>query len=683
MFSKMKKEFQAHVETMIAEQSHLFVTSADPDKLWELYLESFLPEHNQIFREKREHDCSGCKSFIRKFGNVVAISAGKVISIWDFKTSQPEYDPSIKAMSDYIHQSEVVDVFLTDEQSQGHNKDHEKIVIGIITWEHFYFQLPKRFILSKDKTVLNKKRAEYRDTRNVFLRSLNEITVEAVDTVLELIDQKSLYRGEEWKGPLQTFRKLQIEWTEASFLASWVWKTATTIGPAIGKIRNHSIGVLLQDLSQEVDLNIAVRKYEKIVAPTNYKRPKAIFTKKMIQQAQEKVVSLGFENSLERRHAVIEDITVNNILFANKDSIQRMSNNLDVFNDLTQTVSDKLPNLDHIETVDSDTFINDVLPNLTELKILMENRLEPNLVSLIAPMDKEAPTMFKWANPFSWAYNGNIADSMKQRVAKAGGNINGDLRFSIMWNENRDNNNDFDAHAKEPRGNHIYFPTKGKSHPSSGMLDVDIVNPFSRTQVPDGGAAVENIVWSNKAKMPSGKYSLYVHNYSHNGGRSGFSAEIEFDGVIHQFNYDKELRQNEEIDVAEVIFENGKFKINPILPATTTSKTFWNVSTQKFHPVSTVMFSPNYWDNQNGIGHRHVFFMVNNCLNDSKPNGFFNEFLPETLLEHKRVFEALGSKMRVQEADNQLSGIGFSTTKRNYVVLKIKGNFDRAIKVNF
>ena len=638
MFSEMKKEFQVHAETMIAEQNHIFVTSADPDKLWELYLESFLPDHNQIFREKREHDCSGCKAFIRKFGNVVAISDGKVISIWDFKTSQPEYNPSIKAMADYVHQSEVVDVFLTDEQNQGHDKDREKLDEEIITWEHFYFKLPKRFILSKDKTVLNKKRAEYRDTRNVFLRSLNEITVAAVDTVLELIDQKSLYRGEEWKGPLQTFRKLQIEWTEASFLASWVWKTATTIGPAIGKIRNHSIGVLLQDLSQEVDLNIAVRKYEKIVAPTNYKRPKAIFTKKMIQQAQEKVVSLGFENSLERRHAVIEDITVNNILFANKDSIQRMSNNLDVFNDLTQTVSDKLPNLDHIETVDSDTFINDVLPNLTELKILMENRLEPNLVSLIAPMDKEAPTMFKWDNPFSWAYNGNIADSMKQRVAKAGGNINGDLRFSIMWNENGDNNNDFDAHAKEPRGNHIYFPTKGKSHPSSGMLDVDIVNPFSRTQVPDGGAAVENIVWSNKAKMPSGKYSLYVHNYSHNGGRSGFSAEIEFDEVIHQFNYDKELRQDEEIDVAEVIFENGKFKINPILPATTTSKTFWNVSTQKFHPVSTVMFSPNYWDNQNGIGHRHVFFMVNNCLNDSKPNGFFNEFLPETLLEHKRVF---------------------------------------------
>jgi len=29
MFSKMKKEFQVHAETMIAEQNHLFVTNAE------------------------------------------------------------------------------------------------------------------------------------------------------------------------------------------------------------------------------------------------------------------------------------------------------------------------------------------------------------------------------------------------------------------------------------------------------------------------------------------------------------------------------------------------------------------------------------------------------------------------------------------------------------------------------
>ena len=683
MFTRMKQEFQVHVESMLENQTHLFVVDIDPDKLWNLYLENIPKEFNQVFRKKREHDCSGCKSFIRHFGNVVTIVDDKIISIWDFETSQREYQLSLKAMSTYIHQNKITDVFLIDTQGQGHDKDREKINEEIITWDHFYFKLPKRFVISTDKTLLNKKRGEYRDTRNVFLRSLSEITTDAVETVLELIDQNSLYKGEEWELLLQNFNDLQKQFAKITDVETWSWLTSISVGPVLGRIRNHSIGVLLQDVSNKIDLNEAVKRYEKIVAPTNYKRPKAIFTKKMIEQAQAKIVELGFENSLERRHAKIEDITVNNILFANKDSIKRMKEPLDVFNDLTKTIKEDLPNLERIESIEAQTFINDILPKLTEVEVLMENRLEPSLVSLIAPTNSNAPTLFKWNNPFSWAYNGNITDSMKQRVQKAGGNINGVLRFSIMWNENRDNNNDFDAHTVEPNGNHIYFPTARQMHRSSGMLDVDITQPFERSQVPDGGTAVENIVWTDKNQMPFGIYQFYVHNYAHNGGRSGFSAEIEFDGIIHQFNYDKELRQDDRVKVANIIFENGKFKIQPILPSTTISKTIWNIQTQTFLPVSTVMFSPNYWDNQNGIGHRHVFFMINDCLNESKPNGFFNEFLPEPFLVYKRVFEALGSKMKVQDSDNQLSGVGFSTTKRNYVVLRVKGSFNRVIKINF
>jgi len=40
------------------------------------------------------------------------------------------------------------------------------------------------------------------------------------------------------------------------------------------------------------------------------------------------------------------------------------------------------------------------------------------------------------------------------------------------------------------------------------------------------------------------------------------ALKIEFDGVIHQFNYDKELRQDEKIIVANIIFENGNLRFN-------------------------------------------------------------------------------------------------------------------------
>jgi len=94
------------------------------------------------------------------------------------------------------------------------------------------------------------------------------------------------------------------------------------------------------------------------------------------------------------------------------------------------------------------------------------------------------------------------------------------------------------------------------------------------------------------------------------------------------------------------------------------------------------MYSPNYWDNQDSIGNRHYFFMLKNCLNSESPNGFFNEYLKQDLLEHKRVFEALGGKMKVEDDFNQLSGIGFSSTQRNSIVVKVEGHVNRAIKIN-
>ena len=61
----------------------------------------------------------------------------------------------------------------------------------------------------------------------------------------------------------------------------------------------------------------------------------------------------------------------------------------------------------------------------------------------------------------------------------------------------------------------------------------------------------------------------------------------------------------------------------------------------------------------------------------------FNEYLKEELLKHKRVFEALGAKTAVKDDPEQLSGIGFSVTKHDNVIVKVKGNTERTMKVIF
>ena len=664
----------------ISATNNLFETDIDKDCLWNLYLDSFPEGTNPVYRERRIYDCSACRQFIRNIGGAVYIDEDlNIHSIFEFDTGSETFQPVMDAMATYVTSRPIVDIYFNDSSAVGIDKNRELLDDGTVkTWDHFFVTLPPT-IYDTHKTQISIKKARIRDRKNVFKRSLDEISMDAIDTVLELIYSNTLYKGEEWKTYLEVLRKnkeLYMAVPEDKKEA-YAWKRAIKLNDAVGKIRNHSIGVLLTDISEGIDLDSAVRRYENIVAPTNYKRPKAIYTKKMLEEAKQKITELGYLDSLPRRFATLDDITVNNILFSNKDAAKRISG--DIFDDMIEDIAVDPKKFSRIEEVSAEKFVNDILPTAKSLEVLLENRHAKNMVSLIAPINKNAKSMFKWNNGFSWAYTGNITDSdIRENVKNAGGKIDGVLRFSIQWNEVGTDNCDLDAHCIEPNGYEIYFgrARRPSVSPMSGQLDVDIIHP-------NGDVAVENITWGDSSCMKEGAYIFYVHQYS-GSARHGFRAEIEFNGTVYSFDYNKTIRSGERINVAEVRMDQyGNFILKELIPSSVSTREVWGLKTNSCVPVTVVMYSPNYWDDQQGIGHRHYFFMLKDCVNPEQPNGFYNEFLDSRLNEHKRVFEALGSKLAVASADDQLSGIGFSATKRNDLAIKVKGATERIMKIKF
>ena len=663
MFKDFVKAIQKNLQQMSKDSSRLFTVNVDTEELYNLYLDSFPAGTNEIYRERREYDCSCCRHFIRDVGNVVSIKNGELHTIWGINpVSDDKYNVVAAALDAYVKQKAVLGVFLKKEKRIGTPENREMLPTGKINkYEHFFVDLPEICIFKEYYGhTLEGDLSQFRDIRNVFKRSLDEISKEAIDTVLELIAQNSLYKGAEWKKQLTEFKNYQKEYGKLTDEQKelWIWEKSIAAGAVIGKIRNHSIGTLLVNISEGMDLDIAVRKYEQIVAPVNYKRPKAIFTKKMLEDAKKTITELGYMDSLQRRFATLDDITVNNILFSNKDAAKRITGAMDLFDEMEQDVAIDPKRFSKVEEISAEDFIKNVLPVAKELEVYLENKHIQNMVSLIAPEVADAKTMFKWNNGMSWAYTGNITDSdIKENVKAAGGSVTGIVRFSIQWNDgNGKDNSDLDAHCLEPQGgDHIYFSHKISRY-TGGELDIDITDPIYQCKS-NGGVAVENITYPSKERMKPGTYKFYVNQYSFRNSQ-GFKAEIEVNGEIHSYEYNTPVRGN--VDVAEVILDqSGNFKVVDKLPGNcaTISKDVWGIKTLQFTPVSVVCYSPNYWDEQKGIGHQHLFFMLKDCINPEEPNGYYNEFLKPELEQHRRVFETLGAKAHVKDVDDQLSGV--------------------------
>ena len=658
---------------------HLYRVDLSKDQLWDTYLSAFPEGTNPMFRERTVHDCQCCKQFIRQMGGVVAYVNGERFSVWTEGVDSD--DPIISAVSTAMDNlctdsnTPIREPFFHYEKQVGtaHNRSG---VDPNEEWDHFALVLPAIHIKKADEiaTIISKMNS----SKAVFTRALEDISMDSIETVIELIEQGSLYRGEENMHVLNKFHALKTAYNGLSGcigMEEWLWKTSRRAEQAIVRIRNTSIGTLLIDLTEGKTLDAAVGAFEAMVAPSNYKRPTALITKTMIANAEATCTELGFTEALQRRHAQLEDIKVTNVLYVSRTTIKKLSGG-NPFAELAEEATVDIKKLSKVEEVDVATFVADILPKTEKLEILMENHHENNLMSLVAPADPEAANMLKWGNNFSWTYNGEITDSMKQRVKAAGGNVEGVIRFSIQWNEDDTHNNcDYDAHCIEPGGNLIYYGVKHNNR-TSGNLDVDI------THTSRGKPAVENITWSQESKMEQGRYKFLVHNFALRSGNNGFTAELEHDGNIRSYAYNKPLRQGEKVDVVTADFNKGVLDIVSELPATTSSKEVWGMKTMRFSEVAVLMNSPNHWDGEE-TGNKHMFFIVQDCKQPGDIRGFYNEFLTDKLHEHRKVFEVLGSKMRVAESDSQLSGLGFSNTQRNHVYAKVTGGFTRTIKITF
>ena len=702
---QLSKKIQAQFDKMCA-TGKLFRANTTGREVWKLYLEGFGKDETFRDPESGVHNCNHCNNFVKRYGNIVALDDKfRLISIFDVETTE-EYQASMDAMADAVKTSGIANIFfetfnelnslpyekVTKNQEVfrlGINENHkiytpdEAKAFGVVeagrayTFNHMYLDLPARFVATTSESI-ESIQARYRSNKEVFKRAMDEIPLATLELVRDLINQGSLLNGDAHVHKIEEIIPLKKAYDEVPIKArdSWCWNTSYKL--AFAKFKNELIGVLCSELAEGEELNKACQSWNKRVDPANYMKAVAPITENQKKEAKKFVEENGYVESFNRRHAVLDDIKVTEIKHMNigDGNIEEIS----IFDNVKPKKSQHKRNeFKGIEEVGIERFMEKILPMCTSVEAFVENKHEGNFVSMTTIKDDECKPIFKWDNPYSWTYKGNLAgkSQIKEAVKSQGGAVDGVLRFSIMWSEHDGDNSDLDAHCKEPGGNEIYF-SNTVSRISGGNLDIDITQPLSHRNR-TGKDVVENITFPNISKMQDGVYKFFVHQYAARGSR-GFKAEIEFDGEIYSYEYPKAVSGN--VQVAWVTLKDGQFSISHKLEATNSNKDIYGIETNNFHKVNLLCLSPNHWG-ENNVGNKHYFFMLDKCKSEGSMRSFHSENLIPELAAHRKVLEVLGAVNMLEPADKQLSGLGFNATVRDEVILRLAGNFKRTIKVKF
>lgn len=370
----------------------LFTTTADPDKLWTLYLRG-LP-----VARRQHYNCNACKSFIKKYGGLVKIHAGGYVEPLAWPVSAPKFfQKSVNNLRDYVSGSSVTGVFYHSEVAWG--AQHTISKHGV-KWSHLHginsMITPDESRIITDSQAMAEKVEEF----GMLNRALGEYTAQQASEAIRILKSDSLGRPEKAVECLEWFAERFSDNTNQRWLA------IATAPPGFAHIKNNIGATLMDDVKAGVGFEEIKRRWEEKMHPLRYQRPIAQPKQGTIDAAEKLVEKMGIERSFERRYATLDDIK--RFLWVKAREPKEASGFFGHLRGHNISPSDVgLPQ----RNMTWEKFRREVLPGAGNIDISLPQWNGP-YYGLLAATHADSPNLLQWDNPVSWYfYHGGSSSS--------------------------------------------------------------------------------------------------------------------------------------------------------------------------------------------------------------------------------------------------------------------------------
>lgn len=692
-WSVFRKSLQERFYTVIenresSKEKVLYVAGRhkhDQTKLWDIFFNN-LPEEGRA-----HYNCNSCRHFVQKYGTLVVMdkNGSKSSILWDPKSAPAFFFEAVTKMKEYVESLPIGHVFIANDTVLGFgnltgedNKDWTHFSLNV-TW----YIMKYHFTNCRYHEIFHNYNYDHNDYVNeinqdvaCIINDLEKYSIDVARKALEILESGSIYRSNGLIPPCKWFIEMHERTDNVqskSTKIDMMFYEMATSHDQNKHIGSSVLGTMLDDIKDGKSFNVIKARLEEKLDPDNYMRSKSGPTATQIEEAEKLVAEMGVAESLQRRYAKMSDIPKNawEWMDENLDDIQNVivekkedkpAKTGGVFSSVTPV--NKKPEPEKAaptqtvpaKTMSYETFIRKILPDVKKLYIKPK---DTRFIGLTAPVNEEAPGIFKWNNKIAWYYHGGV--DMKRRVEAAGGRYeNVWMRASLAW----EGPTDLDIHCaialsspnnqfgRNPdRMDHIYYNAKS-GHRNIGRLDIDANGGHVTSYEP-----VENIYFQRE--VPDGKYNFIVQNYEQRGVMgepTPFTIELYVNGQTYTMKYEAQHDRTQR-------WTKSMFTVTKVGNNITVYDQNDQVISSKsstadtYVRVSGIMKSPNVWDG--AASEEHRIFVIDRMTdpNPEESAGFFVEFLDGKFRTIRKTMEKFIKNTPVKENDNgeQVCGYGY------------------------
>ena len=395
-FQTLNESLRHRVRVITANGFSLFQTSANPDVLWQTFLNG-LPAN-----QRQYHTCRCCQSFFRKYAGLAFINDSfELESIWP-DVVPTIYLSSIATIKSKVVKSTVRAIFNSAEPVLGRHYEGG--------FEHFAFDNPRR--VRPGALSAFELEALSLEHHKTLTRALVDFDRDIVEKAHGLLTADSFYRSDKFLGPVEFLRSIHAAQKGVRGAAkrdNVVWKALVGAPAGFATPRSSVVGTLIEDLKAGLSVRDAGAKFAAKTKPTAYQRPVAPAKAGNIAQADKLVDRLGLERSFQRRYASVAELSYLSVWSPSpvRPVVTRQAPSTGLFGgSLPARRAAPAPAVQGgSKTMSWAKFERTLLSSANKIEMAV-TRIARNYAAYVTAVHEDAPRLFQWGDHVSWyVYN--------------------------------------------------------------------------------------------------------------------------------------------------------------------------------------------------------------------------------------------------------------------------------------